>query len=83
MNLVFYLLPHAMNSNNSIDRDRPQYDDHRRSSSSYHRSFSTVEMEPGIQDYDPNTLPNNRNSFTTYRNFTLVCISRIFIYHYV
>jgi len=64
------------------DRDRPQYDDHSRSSSSYHRSFSTVEMEPGIQDYDPNTLPNtiqealrwkgtNNKSYTHYLSHPL------------
>ena len=64
------------------DRDRPQYDDHSRSSSSYHRSYSTVEMEPNLQDYDPNTLPNtiqealrwkgtNNKSYTHYLSHPL------------
>ncbi len=44
--------------------------------------------EEWTTDYTPNAgdreLACSRfDSFTTYRNFTLVCISRIFIYHYV
>jgi hypothetical protein len=69
------------------DRDRPKYDDHSRSSSSYHRSFFTVELEPGIQDYDPNTLPNtiqealrwkgtNNKSYTHYLSHPLGRLSQ-------